>query len=142
MKKKRTKSRQKVSNDNSKSLFIFYTENPSNEENFEIKMDKSSGWTWIGAGRTYPINKDSIKNKEIKKPKYEREEQYMGQLENIELARNCLNLQLEELQKKILFLVFLFLKSIWTLIMVLTVVSKTKLFMFTNWVHNTQRTNI
>lgn len=95
----RTKSRQEASNNNSKSIFIFYTENPSNEEDFEIKMDKSTGWTWIGAGRTYPIYKDSIKNKEIIKPKYEREQQYMGQIENIELARHCLNIQLEKLQK-------------------------------------------
>jgi hypothetical protein len=83
-----------------KNLFVFYTENPANDNEFVINMDKNTGWIWIGAGKTYPIFKDPIENKNFIKPKYEREIQFSGELKNIEEARNCLNLQMENLEKE------------------------------------------
>ena len=59
------------------TLFIFYTYDNNFHGKFDID-DLPTGWWWVGAGRTYQLSTNPEENKNIKKPKYEREEQFSG----------------------------------------------------------------
>jgi hypothetical protein len=82
--------------DEQETLFIFYTYN-SIKGSFNID-DLPKGWRWVGAGKTYPFSKNSEEN--IKKPKYQIEEQFSGPEETKNETIKFLNNVLKDAKKR------------------------------------------